>query len=53
MPLLLTLAIIVVVLVVLVLLYLTFVPIVASFRAAACLTIAELGLGTHRHARAS
>ena len=45
MPLLLTLAIIVVVLVVLVLFYLTFVPIVASFRAAACLTIAELAWG--------
>ncbi|MEN6518525.1 MAG: DUF2953 domain-containing protein [Methanospirillum sp.] len=45
MPLLLTLAIIVVVLVVLILLYLTFVPIVASFRAAACLTVAELAWG--------
>lgn len=45
MPLLLTLAIIVVVLVVLVLLYLIFVPIVASFRAAACLTVAELAWG--------
>jgi hypothetical protein len=45
MPLLLTLAIIVVVLVVLVLLYLTFVPIVASFRAAACLTVAEIVWG--------
>jgi hypothetical protein len=42
MPLLVTLAIIVLVLVVLVLLYLTFVPIVASFRAAACLIVAEL-----------
>jgi hypothetical protein len=45
MPLLLTLAIIVVVLVVLILLYLTFVPIVASFRASACLTVAELAWG--------
>lgn len=45
MPLLLTLAIIVVVVVVLVLLYLTFVPIVAQFRAAACLTVAELVWG--------
>ena len=45
MPLLLTLAIIVVVLVVLVLCYLTFVPIVTSFRAAACLTTAELAWG--------
>ncbi len=53
MPLLLTLAIIVAVLVVLVLFYLTFVPIVASFRAAACLTIAESRLGTRRYARAS
>lgn len=45
MPLLVTLAIIVLVLVVLVLLYLTFVPIVASFRAAACLIVAELVWG--------
>lgn len=45
MPLLLTFAILVVVMVVLVLLYLTFVPIVASFRTAACLTVAELGWG--------
>jgi hypothetical protein len=45
MPLLLTLAIIVVALVVLVLLYLTFVPIVASFSAAACLVVAELVWG--------
>ncbi len=45
MPLLLNLAIVVVVLVVLVLLYLTFVPIVASFSAAACLTVAELAWG--------
>ncbi len=45
MPLLLTVAIVVVVLVVLALLYLTFVPIVASFRAAACLTVAELAWG--------
>lgn len=45
MPLLLNLAIVVVVLVVLILLYLTFVPIVASFSAAACLTVAELAWG--------
>ena len=45
MPLLLTLAIIVVALVILVLLYLTFVPIVASFSAAACLIVAELVWG--------
>lgn len=45
MPLLLNFAIVVVVLVVLILLYLTFVPIVASFSAAACLTVAELAWG--------
>lgn len=45
MPVLLTLAIIVVVLVVLVLLYLTFVPIVATVRAGACETVAELAWG--------
>ena len=45
MPLLLNLAIVVLVLVVLALLYLTFVPIVASFSAAACLTVAELAWG--------
>ncbi len=45
MPVLLTLAIIVVVLVILILLYLTFVPLVATVRAGACETVAELAWG--------